>query len=555
MHDHDHRLSSVSIEATERRVARSKEFLEQLALINVRKLSKDDRLNWKLLKEDLDSYIEGYPWRFHSTFNTVNFMENIPLDFGTFLIDAMRFENEDDYGKYLSRLRAICGQVDEELQLMRLAIEHGTTLHACSVDTTVNHLAEMVTNSAEESPFFGPFQEKLSSITGTSDETRARIIKEGKEIIEKSIFPSLTKLKHFLQNDYLPNTRSTYGVAGLPDGNAFYAACLKWHLTTAISPKEVHEIGLQEVARIQRLMKDIMRDLSFEGKLSQFMQVLKNDLRFYHDNMDDVLAEYRQILKDFITPKLPIAFNSLPTLPIEIVQLPHSGPGAQYIPPSVDGSRPGLFQVSTDAFPRFAMMALTLHEGMPGHHFQYSQAMAQQLPEFRKARDYRRIYGAPLLFPVFTAYDEGWALYSEFLGEEMGVYRDSFELFGRYSEEMVRAVRLVVDTGLHLYNWSYHDAVAYMTENTCLSYSDIIGEVNRYLTWPGQACAYKIGEIKFKQLRRLAEEQLGDAFNVKDFHDVILRLGAVPLLVLEDEVREWIHKMLQPSASDYESDG
>lgn len=200
--------------------------------------------------------------------------------------------------------------------------------------------------------------------------------------------------------------------------------------------------------------------------------------------------------------------------------------------------------------PRFSMMALTLHETVPGHHLQYTYAISRQLPEFRKGRDYRRIFGAPLLFPVYTAYDEGWALYSEYLGEEMGVYRDSYELFGRNSEEMLRAVRLVVDTGLHLFNWSRSEAMDYMSDNTCLGVEDIAEEVDRYLTWPGQACAYKIGELKIKELRRLAESRLGDLFDVKKFHDTVLSLGAVPLCILETEVTEWIEETLRPEKED-----
>ncbi len=366
-------------------------------------------------------------------------------------------------------------------------------------------------------------------------------------LIKTKVQPSLCRQAQYLKEEYMPHTRQTYGVSGLPDGVEYYKACLKWHISVDMPPQEVHELGLKEVARIREGMNKVKQDVNFEGDLKQFMDFLRTDKQFYHQTKEQLLEEYKQIIYQHIDPMLPNFFSNIPDIALQVRAMPFHGPGGMYFPPTEDGSRPGVFYANLDlpeTRPRFSMMALSLHEACPGHHFQHSTVIKENLPHFRKELDYRRLYAAPFQYPIHTAYLEGWALYCEGLGIEMGAYRNPYDLFGRYSDEILRACRLVVDPGLHVLDWSRQKAVDYMKENTCVPHDEIEKEVDRYITWPGQACAYKIGELKILELRKMAEEKLGQKFSLKGFHHLVLKVGPLPLYKLEEVVLDWIQGQL-----------
>ena len=364
--------------------------------------------------------------------------------------------------------------------------------------------------------------------------------------IKDAVNPAFRKLHHFLESEYLHSTREHIGAETLPDGKEYYQACLRWHLSTQHTAEEVHEIGIKEVSRIQGLMNDVMKEVKFEGSLQDFISHLRNEPSFYHHSKEDLLEEYKSIIEQRINPKLKTVFHKPPSEECEVREMPFDGPGGQYTPPDDNGTRPGVFHVNLtcpSSIPRFGMTVLTLHEANPGHHMQFSIARQQTLPEFRRKIDYRSVYSVPFIFPAYTAYCEGWALYSEDLGIEMEVYKDPYEMFGKLTDEMLRACRLVVDTGLHSFGWSKEKALEYMLSNCMLPVNEIENEVCRYITWPGQACAYKIGQIKIKELRKLAETELGPKFDVRGFHDIILSLSSVPLYLLEKHIKVWIEKM------------
>lgn len=309
-----------------------------------------------------------------------------------------------------------------------------------------------------------------------------------------------------------------------------------------MDPAEVHEIGIREVARIRSRMEDIKTEAKFEGTLDEFLKFMRDNKEFYVDSKDKLLHEFKAIIYDHIKPKLPSVIEKLPTKDVVVEEMPNDGPGGMYFPPSVDGSRPGVFFAnlnSTEKIPLFTMTALCLHEANPGHHLQLSRQIEADIPHFRKEYDWLHFHSSPFHFPLYTSYIEGWALYTEMLGEEMGVYRSQYELFGRLVEEIFRAARLVVDTGLHVFGWSREEAIEYFVNNTCVSREHIAIEVDRYITWPGQACGYKIGELKIKALREKALQELGDQFDLKAFHEVILSSGAVSLNMLENRVSRW----------------
>ncbi len=319
-----------------------------------------------------------------------------------------------------------------------------------------------------------------------------------------------------------------------------------------MDPQEVHDLGKREVARIWSNMEKVKNEVNFNGTLQEFFQHMRDNKSFYNDSKEHLLKEYRDIVFNHINPKLHKIFSKFPEKDVQVRESPVNDVKGMYVRPSTDGSRPGVFFVnlnSPEERPRFTMVAFSLHEANPGHHFQRSRGIAADFPRFRKEMDSRHYQGPPVLFPEYTSYCEGWALYSEYLGEEIGAYRDQYDLFGRYLEEIHRAARLVVDTGIHVFGWSRQQAIDYMMDNTCDPREQIEIEIDRYITWPGQACGYKIGEIKIKELRKKSEEILMDKFDVKEFHEVMLRNGALPHRLLDKVVTDWINEKKAMSRS------
>ncbi|HUP50751.1 MAG TPA: DUF885 domain-containing protein, partial [Thermoanaerobaculia bacterium] len=437
-----------------------------------------------------------------------------------------------NYDDLLARLRQSPRVVDQTIDLMRRGIESGITPPRITLGEVAGLIANQLVDDVEKSPIYQVgFTEFRANIPA---EERGRIQAEARKVIAGNVIPSLRKLHRFWVEDYYPRTRQSVAMADLPDGPAWYAHNVRVMTTTSMTPDQIHELGLSEVKRIRAEMEQIREQAGFQGSLAEFFEFLRTDPRFFHTTREGLLVEYRDIAKR-IDPELPRLFGRLPRLPYGVVPVPEYSEKTQttayYNPGSLEAGRPGLFYANTynlPARPRWEMEALTIHEAVPGHHLQL--ALAQELEDVPK---FRRFGG-------YTAFVEGWGLYSESLGPELGMYKDPYSKFGQLTYEMWRAVRLVVDTGMHSKGWTRQQAIEFFKENAGKSEHDIVVEIDRYIVWPGQALAYKLGELKFKELRSWATKELGERFNIREFHDTVLSAGALPLPVLETRVREWV---------------
>ena len=365
------------------------------------------------------------------------------------------------------------------------------------------------------------------------------LAEEAMTVIEDRVQPALKRLVVFLLEQYTPRCRPQPGVHCLSRGKEYYQACLRWHLSLTVHPGELHELGLAEIARIRCLMEQVMVARGFMGTLKEFLAHLKEDGSLYMSSDQEVVGEVRRIIEENIRPKLGEYFFAVPDMTrMELVASDAGSGGGFYTPASRDARIPGRFSVCRPrTLAKHTLVSLVAHE--TAHHIQRAYSLARQLPTFRLER-HVKYYAAPFHVPFYTAYVEGWGCYAECLGEEMGLYRDKLDWFGRYSDDMLRAARIVVDTGIHFYGWTRQEAIDYLSELVCDPIGDIQNEVDRYIVWPGHACAYKFGELKIRELRHLAEVQLGERFNIRGFHDVVLSLGPAPLYTLERVVGEWI---------------
>jgi prolyl oligopeptidase len=394
-----------------------------------------------------------------------------------------------------------------------------------------DQIRAQLVSDPEQSPLFDPYERIPDSLpTGTRDQLRA----EGRAAVRDVVVPAYRRLLRFFEDRYLPGSRTSIAASDLPDGRDYYAFEVRGYTTTSLTPDAIHELGRGEVARIRDDIDRVIKQLGFEGSYAEFAEFLRTDDRFYYDKADDLLAGYRSIVKR-LEAQLDKLFGRLPTIPLEVQPVPAAAAAAAttayYVQGAPDGSRPGTVYVNLDQIhsrPKYEMEALMAHEGVPGHHLQASLARQQEdLPKFRRHTNY-------------TAYVEGWALYSESLGADLGLYRDPYSRFGQLTYEMWRAVRLVVDTGLHARGWNRQQAIDYVAANAARSLHDITNEVDRYIARPGQALAYKVGQLRISELRRRAEERLGNRFDIEAFHDLVLGSGALPLDVLEAKVDDWL---------------
>lgn len=496
------------------------------------------RLNLEFLIAEISTFTDGYHLK--GFYFPINYMEGVHIDFQR-LAEWAPPENMDDYQKLLTRYKAFPKYVDQIINMMKRGMELGLTNYAVSMKGVSDKCREHAASDPVESVFYNVFLD----LKNVPDDGKETLMKQAVIVIKSCIQVAFLRLAEFLDSEYVPSCRVDIAATSLPGcGPEFYRACLKFHTSTDLSAEQIHEMGIQEVARIEEEMKEIIKELGYKLSLSDFMEKLRTDKSNYFDSEQELLDAFSHIIHNKINPKLKNIFHSVPTAKLEITRTPMADyPAAFYIAGTEDGSRPGKLFVNTfkfDSQPRYEMVSLSLHESNPGHHLQGSYMLEHSgIPMFRKVMEDRVYSQAPSRFPINTAYVEGWGLYSETLGFDLGLYNDPMDRYGHLSEEIFRACRLVVDTGMHALGWSIDQAVQYMIDHSAASKENIVGEVNRYVTWPGQAVGYKVGQLKIIELRRKAEEALMEKFDLKTFHDIVLR-AAGPLNILEQQVNLWI---------------
>ena len=503
------------------------EFLKKLNAIDTKQLSEDAHLGWRLVNKSLQTDIDGHS--FPEELILIHQRSGVQQDIaGT--LSIMPKTNRQDFADRLSRLRNAATYIDKTIEVLRAGVEMKITPPQITLRNVPNQIRNMIPKDISDSPLLSSFNHFPSTISVTE---QAQIIHEATTIIKKDIYPAFEKLLEFIESEYIPNANQSIALSNKPNGTRWYEHRVRMFTTSDLTPKEIHKLGLIEVKRIRAEMEGIIKQSGFKGNFTEFTHFLRTDPQFYMKSAEDLLAKYRDISKR-ADPELPRLFGKLPRMPYGVIPIPdysaRSQTTAYYRGGSQEIGRAGYFYANTyalDTRPTWEMEALTLHEAMPGHHLQIS--LSQELPETH-----------PLLQNLsYTGFVEGWGLYAESLGDEMGFYQDPYSKFGQLSYEMWRAVRLVVDTGMHLYNWERQEAIDYFAGNTAKSLHDIEVEIDRYISWPGQALAYKIGELKFKQLRAEAEKSLGENFNIREFHDELLSKGALPLDILEQRMRSW----------------
>jgi uncharacterized protein (DUF885 family) len=522
-------LASVTAESQTRRQAFNDDVLQRLAGIDPKQLSRENQVSYKVFLYEREAEQESYQQLDHlyPLTNRTGWhlsFANAPAN--------MTFVSEQDYEGYLESLADYPRYNDEHIALLQEALRQGHTQFCESMTGFELSISSQIVANAEESSFYAPLADLPDSLP---EATREDLQSRGKQLIEKAVIPAYRKLLRFYQQDYAPECRTIEGITRLPDGEAYYAYLLRFFTTTDMSAQEIHELGISEVARIKLEMEEIIESTGFDGSFADFLHFLRTDPRFYTDEPEDLLEKTSRIAKR-MDGQLPRLFGTLPRLPYDIQEIPASiakkTTGAYYSPAPGDGRTPGSYYVNTSMLnsrPLYVIEALSFHEAVPGHHLQMALALETELPDFR-----RQLY--------HSAFGEGWALYAEALGQEVGFYDNPYSDFGRLTYEMWRACRLVVDTGLHAFGWTRQQAIDYMASRTALSIHEVTAEVDRYITWPAQATSYKIGELRIRALRQQAENALGEQFDLRSFHDQVLANGSVPIAVLESLVEEWINE-------------
>ncbi len=501
--------------------------LERLDAIDIELLSFDDYISHSLLRFDIDNDIKLFEYKEYlipilseSGFHTrVLWRTNRALN------------NEEAVKEYIRFLEDIPRYFDEHIALMRKGMELGIAQPLEGLQNYQATYEPYIVSRPENSIFAGPVSQLPENMSWASWRVFQNMVHDA---IQESVTPAYEQVKNFFENEYFPNTREGLGAATMPNGQSYYEHKTRYYTTMDITPERVHEIGLQEVARIQSEMETIIEELEFDGSFPDFVDFLRTDEQFYPKTGEELLKEAAWISKT-VDGRLPALFGRLPRQPYGVVPVPdylaENYTAGRYSGASLDSDRGGQYWVNTtklESRTLYTLEALTLHEAMPGHHLQIAlTAELETLPSFR-----RNMY--------INAFGEGWGLYAEYLGYELGLYTDPISEFGRLTYEMWRACRLVIDTGVHYMGWTRDEAVAYLADNSALSIHEVNTEINRYITWPGQALAYKMGEITIKNLRAQAEEELGEHFNVKEFHDIVLSKGTVTMSILEEIVERWI---------------
>lgn len=529
-HRFNDRLPHASLADIARRNQRWREFLDRLQKIPSEKLSRVDQINQEILAWDLQTGLAEYDLQGHLL--PITNREGFHISFPE-LRRNMPLKSIKDYENYLARLEAFPQYVQEHVELLKRGMELGFTLPAVVMNHFEDPIRAHIVTDCRKSLFFEPFRDFPEDFP---ESQRQRLAARAEKVILERVVPGYQTFLDFMSQQYVPRCRDTIGAFALPDGRGYYNHCIRKFTTLDLSPEQIHEIGQSEVTRIKTEMQEVIKKSGFAGDFSAFVEHLRNDPKFYAKTPDELMKEVAYILKR-MDGELPRLFGRLPRTPYGIREIPsYIAPlttSAYYQVASGDGKVAGYYYVNTYNLkmrPLYDMEALSLHEAVPGHHLQLAlQQELTDVPNFRR-------YGS------FTAYVEGWALYAERLGLDVGFYADPYSDFGRLNFEMWRACRLVVDTGMHALGWTRDQAIEFMLQNTALSDHNIRAEVDRYISWPGQALAYKLGELKIRELRQRAEEKLGDRFDVRAFHDAVLSQGSIPLNVLEREIDAYIEQ-------------
>lgn len=526
------RWTDLSLEAIEQRHAHDKQTLQRLRSIPREQLNSANQLNFDLFQREIENSIAEHEHKLH----LIPLTHSSGIQTSDKLAETLRFTTLQDYEDWLGRLRRFPAYMEQTIGLMREGIRERRVQPKVIMERVPAQIEKQLVAQPEDSPFFKPFRQAAKTLPPADAE---RVTREAAQAIRESILPAFDQFKQFFLSEYLPACFDEVGIRQSPGGEEAYAFLVRKYTTTGMTPQEVHETGLQEVQRIHAEMEAIIRQVGFAGTFHEFLHFLRTDPQFYYSTASELLSAYRAMSKqiDFRLPRI-FSLRSLPRMPYGVEPIPDTiAPDtttAYYMPPAADGSRAGTYYVNLykpETRPKYEMMALSLHEAVPGHHQQIAlTAEIEGMPKFRR-------YGG---YSSYAAYMEGWALYSEALGDDMFLYEDPYSKFGQLTYEMWRAIRLVVDPGIHVLGWTRERAIDFFIEHAAKSEHDVVNEIDRYISWPGQAVSYKIGELKIKVLRAYAESELGDKFDIRAFHEVVLLEGALPLDVLEERVKTWV---------------
>lgn len=523
----ENKWTDMSLEAIKKRQDHHYSLLKELSKIDIDSLNLENQLNYRLFIQLQKNSIDLMPFNQH----LMPFSHRGGIQLMHEQSERLRFEKKEDFEDWIIRLSNLDIYIDQIINLAKNGMSKGYTKPRVLMERVGRQISLQTNADISNHPFYKLFNELPDFL---SKKEKEELKTKARKVINNEIIPSYQKLHKFFMEEYLPSCRESVGISNLPNGKKNYEILANQFTTTDLTPKEIHELGLKEVSRIKKEMKEIIKELNFNGSFQDFLKFLREDPQFYYDNEEDLLQAYLATSKR-ADAELVSLFALLPRTPYGVRQIPmESAPDtttAYYMGPSPDGLRAGYYYVNLykpETRPKFEIEVLSLHEAVPGHHLQIALAMEKEsLPMFRRMSPY-------------TAFVEGWGLYSESLGYDMGFYKDPYSKFGQLTYDMWRAVRLVVDTGLHYFDWEREKAIEFFLDNAGKSKLDIVNEIDRYINWPGQALAYKVGQLKIFELRDKAKKELGENFDIRLFHTALLSEGAIPLNELEIVIDAYI---------------